>query len=180
MPYTMFYDRFPDIAERETRSLIVLDDPDLPPDTYALTELYCDEPGCDCRRVMFNVFADGRKEFVAVIAYGWESKDYYREWAGENDPEVIKELKGPVLNRLSSQSELAPALFKKVKEVVLRDQLYIERLKEHYQLFRKTVDGKHYVAMPRMPSKKVGRNDPCPCGSGWKYKNCCMSSPPDS
>ena len=24
------------------------------------------------------------------------------------------------------------------------------------------------------PSEKVGRNDPCPCGSGKKYKNCCM------
>ena len=23
---------------------------------------------------------------------------------------------------------------------------------------------------------KVGRNDPCPCGSGKKYKNCCLSS----
>ena len=22
-------------------------------------------------------------------------------------------------------------------------------------------------------SNKVGRNDPCPCGSGKKYKNCC-------
>ena len=21
--------------------------------------------------------------------------------------------------------------------------------------------------------KKVGRNDPCPCGSGLKYKQCC-------
>ncbi|MCK4255943.1 SEC-C domain-containing protein, partial [candidate division WOR-3 bacterium] len=21
--------------------------------------------------------------------------------------------------------------------------------------------------------KKVGRNQPCPCGSGKKYKNCC-------
>jgi len=25
-------------------------------------------------------------------------------------------------------------------------------------------------------SKKVGRNDPCPCGSGKKYKRCCMES----
>ena len=25
------------------------------------------------------------------------------------------------------------------------------------------------------PSEKVGRNDPCPCGSGKKYKNCCMN-----
>ena len=23
---------------------------------------------------------------------------------------------------------------------------------------------------------KVGRNDPCPCGSGKKYKNCCMQT----
>ncbi|MBR6186976.1 MAG: SEC-C domain-containing protein, partial [Clostridia bacterium] len=21
--------------------------------------------------------------------------------------------------------------------------------------------------------QKIGRNDPCPCGSGKKYKNCC-------
>jgi len=23
---------------------------------------------------------------------------------------------------------------------------------------------------------KVGRNEPCPCGSGKKFKNCCMNS----
>ena len=26
------------------------------------------------------------------------------------------------------------------------------------------------------PSAKVDRNDPCPCGSGKKYKNCCGSN----
>ena len=26
------------------------------------------------------------------------------------------------------------------------------------------------------PSAKIGRNDPCPCGSGKKYKKCCMPS----
>ncbi len=25
-----------------------------------------------------------------------------------------------------------------------------------------------------MPSKAPGRNDPCPCGSGRKYKKCCL------
>ncbi len=25
-----------------------------------------------------------------------------------------------------------------------------------------------------MPSGKIGRNEPCPCGSGKKYKNCCL------
>jgi uncharacterized protein YecA (UPF0149 family) len=31
-------------------------------------------------------------------------------------------------------------------------------------------------ATPREPARreaKVGRNDPCPCGSGKKYKKCC-------
>lgn len=30
-----------------------------------------------------------------------------------------------------------------------------------------------------MPVKnvKIGRNDPCPCGSGKKYKNCCLNKP---
>ena len=26
---------------------------------------------------------------------------------------------------------------------------------------------------PVVNKDKVGRNDPCPCGSGKKYKNCC-------
>jgi hypothetical protein len=25
------------------------------------------------------------------------------------------------------------------------------------------------------PGSKLGRNDPCPCGSGKKYKKCCMN-----
>ena len=24
---------------------------------------------------------------------------------------------------------------------------------------------------------KIGRNDPCPCGSGKKYKKCCLNKP---
>lgn len=26
------------------------------------------------------------------------------------------------------------------------------------------------------PADKIGRNDPCPCGSGLKYKKCCMTA----
>ena len=25
-----------------------------------------------------------------------------------------------------------------------------------------------------MENKQVGRNEPCPCGSGKKYKQCCL------
>ena len=28
------------------------------------------------------------------------------------------------------------------------------------------------ITQPVTREKKVGRNDPCPCGSGKKYKNC--------
>lgn len=28
-----------------------------------------------------------------------------------------------------------------------------------------------------VPKVKIGRNDPCPCGSGKKYKHCCMNKP---
>lgn len=33
--------------------------------------------------------------------------------------------------------------------------------------------GEDIPPMPSGFSRKVGRNDPCPCGSGKKYKNCC-------
>jgi preprotein translocase subunit SecA len=29
------------------------------------------------------------------------------------------------------------------------------------------------VSVVRREAPKIGRNDPCPCGSGKKYKNCC-------
>lgn len=28
-------------------------------------------------------------------------------------------------------------------------------------------------------AEKVSRNDPCPCGSGKKYKQCCIDKPPE-
>jgi len=29
---------------------------------------------------------------------------------------------------------------------------------------------------PVRAAVKVGRNDPCPCGSGRKYKHCCLDA----
>ena len=36
-------------------------------------------------------------------------------------------------------------------------------------------DGSEAKRPERRSAEKVGRNDPCPCGSGKKYKNCCMN-----
>ena len=37
---------------------------------------------------------------------------------------------------------------------------------------------KKIVLTPRVNAAKVGRNDPCPCGSGKKYKKCCGANVP--
>ena len=37
--------------------------------------------------------------------------------------------------------------------------------------------GAKKVVLTPKRSAKVGRNDPCPCGSGKKYKNCCGANP---
>jgi hypothetical protein len=171
MPYEPFYERFPEIARQETRTIIALNDPDLPSDEYGLIEAYCNEPNCDCRRVFFNVHASHRNEIVAVIAYGWEGREYYARWFGDDDPKILRELQGPALNSWSPQSELAPALLERV-EWVLQDKHYIARIKRHYKMFRATVD--NAAREPgRSRARKIGRNDPCPCGSGEKYKRCC-------
>ena len=34
-------------------------------------------------------------------------------------------------------------------------------------------DGSEEKKRPVKKAAKVGRNDPCPCGSGKKYKHCC-------
>jgi hypothetical protein len=174
MPYEPFRERFPELAEKETRTLIISEHPRLPDDEYALLEAYCNEPDCDCRRVFLNVGSWRTGEILAVIAYGWESKKYYANWLGRNDPSIIKELQGPVLNSASPQSEFAPALLQEV-EHILQDKHYLDRIKRHYRLFKKTVDNQ--LSEPNevefTPQQKIHRNAPCPCGSGKKYKKCC-------
>jgi hypothetical protein len=45
------------------------------------------------------------------------------------------------------------------------------RLKSLYRLYKKRLDTS---SAPVHADRKVGRNDPCPCGSGKKYKKCCL------
>jgi len=37
-----------------------------------------------------------------------------------------------------------------------------------------TIHDRENKSKPIVSQKKVGRNDPCPCGSGKKYKKCCL------
>ena len=41
-------------------------------------------------------------------------------------------------------------------------------------LMGKTIHDREIKLEPTKVEKKVGRNDPCPCGSGKKHKKCCL------
>jgi len=53
-----------------------------------LIELFCTDPECNYRRVFVNVKHVESGQLVAVIAYGWEDDQYYREWFGMGTPEI--------------------------------------------------------------------------------------------
>ncbi|WP_339135165.1 MAG: hypothetical protein WGN25_17220 [Candidatus Electrothrix sp. GW3-4] len=155
MPYSFFHSRFPKVAERETRSVTVYDPSEfnLPPADYAFLEMFCDEPDCDCRRVFFTVISSREDDVKAVISWGWEDQVFYTKWIKDSDPDVIKELMGPILNIMSPQSAQAPALLKLFQEVLLPDTAYIERIKRHYVMFRQTVDKKSKKKFRRRKGK---------------------------
>ena len=54
---------------------------DLPDGNYGFIEMYCDEPNCDCRRVMVLVLRPetGTNKPWATINYGWESEGFYQK-----------------------------------------------------------------------------------------------------
>ena len=144
MPYACFHEYFPEIAERETRTITILEQSssELPPGEYSFIEMYCNERKCDCRRVFFYVVSPSNKKPLAVVAYGWESRKFYAKWMKDNSPKVTAELQGPVLNRCSPQSSLAPAILQIVKDIILQDKVYVERIKTHYAMFRDRIDRK--------------------------------------
>ena len=65
-------------------------------------------------------------------------------------------------------------------EFVARYRLKGNVLNQHERSNFVKEDGKwfyvdrEFVKGPPVRSTKVGRNEPCPCGSGKKYKKCCL------
>ena len=160
MPYQLFHDLFPEIAEQETRAVTLLRDPDvdLPPADYSFLEMFCNERGCDCRRVFFYVVSSLGRDVEAVIAYGWESPAFYAKWLHDDDPAMLAELQGPVLNMGSPQSELAGGILTLFRKILLRDEVYIERVKRHYQMFRDKIDSRPARTVPRVVRRHKKRH----------------------
>ena len=192
-----FREYFKDIAEAETRSITIFEghSSGLPPGSYGFVEFYCDQKNCDCRRVHLMVVADWANKPLAMIAYGWESPAYYAKWMHYADKQMAKEMSGVSLELLFDQTEYAAAAKKLCEDVLLADPTYVARLKRHYQMMRDYAnrrskgvsygefddDDEFYddedidaAPLPRSIDPRTGRNDPCPCGSGKKYKTCCL------
>ena len=49
----------------------------------------------------------------------------------------------------------------------------MQAMRNQQEVSANTGEGKKQEPI-RNRQQKIGRNDPCPCGSGKKYKNCCM------
>jgi hypothetical protein len=173
-----FYVVEPELAADETRVMHLLDPHgDLPVGSYGLLEYYCPDPACDCQRVMLNVVEEKRPEsFLASISYSFDRGD---------------EMAGPFLDPLNPQSPQAEELLQLVEDAVLSDSRYVARLERHYALVKQAASDRTHPAYrklqkvlsddaemfplpsPGKGTRRIGRNDPCPCGSGKKYKRCC-------
>ena len=171
---------FPDVEAREVRSVTPIGNPGLPERPFMFLELYCREPGCDCRRVMINVMDVERKQHVAIINHGFEPPEPRFADAGQT-----------FLDPLNRQTKWSRAFLDIFVKMIANDADYRERLERHYDMWKRVVNDPVHPGQARLPpaddvpgfargvstvrraSAKVGANAPCPCGSGRKYKLCC-------
>ena len=85
-----------------------------------------------------------------------DTRDFRMSWALARYSQVVQEVKEP-----KALHWVLPKLWEGMHEERSRQQ-------EYYQAFLNTLP-------PAKPTQNPpGRSDPCPCGSGKKYKNCCM------
>ncbi len=165
---------FPEVARREVCVLRVEEHPSIPPGEYALSEAYCIDPDCDCRRVMLTVLS-AAGSVLATIGLGLDRG----EWQEDS-------LQSPVLDPLNRQSRCAEDLLEIVEDLLDEDPDFLAMLESHYQLVKQAAaDPTHpiqrtiadlRVKRPRpfvRQKPRVGRNQRCPCGSGRKHKRCC-------
>ena len=137
-----FVSRFPELAAHETRTITLLEaHAGLPAGEYGFLELYCNEPTCDCRRVLLQVCrANQPDKVLATIHYGWESEDFYARWL-HGDREGAREMASASLDPLNPQSRFSAVLLEVFRGVILQDRAYIARLRRHYRMFKRAQGG---------------------------------------
>jgi preprotein translocase subunit SecA len=105
---------------------------------------------------------DHLKEGIGLRGYA--QKDPLVEYKKE-----AFDLFGDMSDRIKSE-----VLMRLFKIQVVHEEAEVKVKKETQRLaYNRSDSGDGAQAAPR--EKKVGRNDPCPCGSGKKYKKCCAN-----
>ena len=88
----------------------------------------------------------------------------------------------PVIAYKEEGYEMFQAMITAIREETVR-RMFLVRLKTNQEIKREKVaketttsgtSDKTVKKQPVRKEKKAGPNDPCPCGSGKKYKKCCM------
>ena len=91
---------------------------------------------------------------------------------GQKDPVVMYRIEG-----FDMFDQMINAIREDTSHLMLTVQIRTEEEPKREQVAKPTATSSDGTDAPRTvrktASQKVGRNDPCPCGSGKKYKKCC-------
>jgi len=135
---------------------------------YLVEDMYCSNPKCRCNEawLMFFELIQGsdspaaiRDRFMAKVSFDRRMKVAERFQIGRREAQTIMQ---EWEARYPDAIDLLKERYRQIKEIgkqSLAQEKKIKKLSEN----NKPVTGK----------KKIGRNVPCPCGSGKKYKKCC-------
>ncbi len=81
--------------------------------------------------------------------------------------------KDPLIEYKFEAFDAFQTMIHSIKEDLLRYIMRIRVVEQQEERVTFVNQGEEAEKKPVKVGKKVGRNEPCPCGSGKKYKNCC-------
>ncbi len=107
---------------------------------------------------------DYLKEGIGLRGYGQKNpKEEYKREAYALFMEMMGRVREEVLQKIF-----------RIQLAREEDVEQLEARRRQQKISMNLVDGEEQVKKPTVrEEEKVGRNDPCPCGSGKKYKKCC-------
>jgi hypothetical protein len=144
---------FPPRSPVETRLLFARRSADgIPDGDYRFVEFYCDEPGCDCRRVVVQVW-DQENRTLAAFSFGWESPEYYARWLKSDDVQMAREMASVTRGFTGPRSRSEDAFFAEFKKAV-GEPSYVAKLRKHYEQFRAAVAANAKARKPRRSMTK--------------------------
>jgi uncharacterized protein len=88
----------------------------------------------------------------------------------ERIPELFEHDEGKLLPIEQSDPELEAKLFAMLPDAIAGLQVHANAERDDME---NVLEEKHQRPPQPIRSEKIGRNDPCHCGSGNKYKKCC-------